>query len=280
MRIHLLPILLALTVTACGSQDYDEASKPKDVQVPAPNQSGPVDSPTNEVHLAPRTPSEGYGWRLMKWIGLPDSRVEDLKCRVQDSHNVDHFVAFGSALIAGAVLGPVIRGSGMWFFGKPIEPGEPHPFWGKFDQSVRSAGQGMLRGPLVAGTCEALLTGVPINPLGAALGPNFMSISTAITIGGLSAIASASKVDSWLESILDRGPSRTNRGKGSLYNGIAVAKRWSKRSELGKNLRYRVGPHLVIFGIGSGVGLLVYENLQGNFVRDENCRSKIGLTGN
>jgi hypothetical protein len=277
----LLAICLSVVLIACGSQDYppppNQTGVRHEEQPTAPGQPQPT---TAAPALEPNVYTPGYVWRIADWIGLPDSGVEDLKCRLQDQ-NVNHFQALGTTIGGGAILGVIIRRSGSWFFGQPYDPGPGHWFWNRLDETVKTVGQGVWRGGLTAMACDVLLAGGDYIPISGILGHEFAALSAALTLGGLSSMAATPYIEKWIGSPPQAplnppiGEALWQPPSGSWPKRVwAKVSDWTEKSEIGRGLRYRIGPRLVIVGVGIGAGFLVYDKLQDGPPVDPSCVDK------
>lgn len=288
-----LTLASAFFLSACGTQDY--ASPPADSKVPGEEKRNPApQSPlVNQHPPASEWASPGYMWGGLEWIGVSNETVSGLKCRLEDGPSVSEFKVFGAAILGGAILGIVIRSSGSWFLGKPTDPGPGHWFWNRLDETIKTVSQGGFRGALLAGGCETLLAGGNFTPLAGFLGQTFAALSGAITLGVMSSIAAApylkrlmsadsaelAKARRWRKRDSHGrfkskdpddpdDPPDENRG----WGGAAMKlNKWSKTSDLGRGIRYRVAPGLTILGLGSGAGLIIYDWLQPDDDRKEKC---------
>jgi hypothetical protein len=234
----------------------------------------------------------------LSWIGVSDESLRGLKCALADGPRVDHFKAFGTSILGGAIIGVVIRSSGSWFFGKPIQPGPGHWFWNRFDQAVKTGGQGSLRGALFAGTCETILAGGNLLPFRGLIGQDFNALSAATALGALTALAAnpyvwmmmgedptgadvpeaqtvqaADPGDGQAEGDGSDGGAPGEGGVPSELGPLASGARgrgrfteqirdWAKSGELHRGVRYRLAPGVLIVGIGASVGVVIYNGLQ------------------
>ncbi len=266
-----------LFLGACGTRDY---AKPpvEGTARPEAQKNESSDRSIRSQHLMVRPSESGYLWGGLHWVGVPDDAVKALRCQYMDRPNSNRFSAFGATIVGGAVLGVASRFSGSWFFGRPTPSEKGHWFWNRLDQTIKTGGQGLMRGALFAGVCETLLAGGNMTPFSGVLGQDFSVLASAITLGGLAAIAAAPYVQKKLgessnaETSSEGGaenPPNDDGGGGGRNNPRDLARRiashlqdWSKSSEIGKGIRYRLMPGIVIIGIGAGFGLIVYDGLQ------------------
>jgi hypothetical protein len=254
----------ALLLNGCGAQDY--ATRPPE-RPPGENKTEQAPVVAEQKPLIVRKNRPGYLFSGLKWIGVSDESVENIKCRFKDRADVNHFNSLGVSIMGGAIIGLVIRTSGSWFFGQPIEPGPGHWFWNRLDQTIKTGAQGLTRGVLFAAVCETLLAGDNFTPLTGFLGQDFSALSAALTLGGLSAIA----VSPYIRRKMGRPVSEPefalrppgNDGKFS-HRVMMTVEEWSRTSDLGRAVRYRVAPDISIVGIGGAVGLVIYGWLQGD----------------
>jgi hypothetical protein len=277
VRLSRIMFALALTLNGCGTQDYEKPPafdrRPQDAGNgnPEPARPPPPQAAYSEkVPIAPRSFKPGYMWSGLTWIGVPDSTWHGLRCALKDSPDADHFKALGASVLGGAVIGIVIRSSGSYFLGKPVDPGPAHPFWQKVDIFAKTAGQGVIRGSLFTAGCEMLLAGGGLTPLRGILGQEFSALSAGLSLGLITAIASSNYVQRAVGK--DPGPPKIRKGKGGTASRrrrspnrgwLGNIEDWSRKSEIGRGIRYRFAPGIAVVGIGAGVGLLVYDNLEG-----------------
>ena len=266
---HLSLILAtALSLNGCGTRDYAPAPLDSRVRAEEKRTTAPS-SPVNPRPLVTGAASPGYLWGGLKWIGLPDDMLANLKCRLEDGPSVNEFKVFGTTVIGGAILGMVIRGSGSWFLGKPTEPAPGHWFWNRLDETIKVVGQGSFRGALLAGGCETLLAGGNFSPLAGILGQAFAALSGAITLGGLTSLAAAPFITKLMSETGPNAPveAQDRAGIGAAGDGNGISwrdrfsqfKEWTTTSDLSRGVRYRVAPGLMIVGLGTGVGYLIYN---------------------
>jgi hypothetical protein len=257
----------ALLFNGCGAQDY-ATRPPENTDYLKKAEPGSKEA---KKPLMKRTNEQGYVWSGMSWIGVSDDSIENLKCRLKDRPDLSHFDSLGASILGGAIIGLVIRTSGSWFFGQPIEPGPGHWFWNRLDQTVKIGGQGLSRGALFAAVCETLLAGDNFTPLTGFLGQDFSALSAAIALGGLASIAASPYVDRKMGAPVSEPEFALQSPDSEMKFSrrvISTVENWSRSSDLGRRVRYRIVPGVTILGIGGAVGLVMYGWLQGN-PRDE-----------
>jgi hypothetical protein len=94
-------------------------------------------------------------------------------------------------------------------------------------------------------------------PFDGLLGESFRSLSAALVLGGMSAAAAAPLVNKFAASDWTK-ISETFKGQ-KLADGVQKIQKWTTTSELGKGLRFQLGPGLVVAGIGAGVGVVMHH---------------------
>lgn len=270
MKFLVLSRLLIVTVfllNACGSDDYgpDHSEQGKTAQG-KPEQKVPPPATGQMSMIEQREARTGFIWQGLGWLGLNDGMVSDFKSRLADDKQTNPFCTFGASVLGGAVLGLVVRASGSWFFGGPVEPKPGHWFWNSLNKTVQSGGRGILRGGLFGGGCYLLLTGLSPLPFSGLLGQSFRALSSSIVLGGMSLGAASPFIrrmigKDWTdtESPIGKALSRTKWTR----QGAEKFQHWSESTEIGEGIRYRVIPGLVILGIGAGIGMLIYESCSG-----------------
>lgn len=282
MTRRILSILLCCSLVSCGTQDYDTAETPNIASSPAttrtssttdPRQtSATATAPTYEKPLLKTPYHPGYLWMGLRWVGVSDDAVTRLKCTLRDSQNVNHFSAFGSTLLWGGILGIVIHASGGWLFGRPADAPSGHWFWNNFDHSVKTGFQGFARGAIFAGACDTLLAGGNLTPFAGVLGHEHAAASAAISLATMSSMAASPFVQKWLRetqaraatgNASDRPSGNLDVGRRDFKAAISNIRDWTRSSEIGRAIRYKVAPGVLIIGIGAGVGVIVHDWLQG-----------------
>lgn len=251
-----------LILNACGGHDdYAKApeSGPQNKTLEAPRRNGSDGRVGPSVAPQAGGIREGQLWRGLRWFHVPPESLLDLRCRLADGTGVNRYEAFGTAILGGAVLGLVVHASDSWFFGQPVEPGPGHWFWKRLSQVIKTSSQGVVRGALFGGACAELLSGWNLFPINGLLGPDYSVLSAAATLGGLSSLAAAPH----MRRLLGPDEVRADTTEGiqpELSPGRL--RRWLRYVDIRPGLRYRLFPGLMVVGVGSGVGLLVYNSLQ------------------
>ncbi len=212
------------------------------------------------------TPEEGQLWRGIDWlrdnfdwVEIPDESLDSLKEGLQDQlPSRINFDALGMAVIGGAVLGVVIRGSGSWFFGGPVEPHEYHPLLKKAHKAISATVQGSVRGGGFAGGCYLLLTG--LDPFYSGLyGQAYGALAAATVTGGMASGAALNIIQKIVNMDFSQPPKIR---RGHLGRGLDKLEKWTTGTKIGKGVRYKVVPGLVMVGVGAGVGVWVFHEIQ------------------
>lgn len=251
-----IKILLAaiLALTACGTRDYETTEPPK----PSPGEEialPPPEPSQRRILLTAQKPSPGYLWGGLRWIGVPDHQLSEVMSNLADDDNTNTFAAFGVTVVGGAILGFIIRVSNSWFFGGPIESKAGHWFWNRVDRSVKTASQGIVRGAAFGAGCHLLLTGLHPIPFDGLLGEDYRALSSSLVIGGLSSITFGHMITRLAEKnwISPQSP--------LYYSKWGQLQEWTQTTEIGRNLRYRFLPGLIILGLGTGIGMIVFDHV-------------------
>ncbi|PIT99300.1 MAG: hypothetical protein COT74_09860 [Bdellovibrionales bacterium CG10_big_fil_rev_8_21_14_0_10_45_34] len=282
-------VILVISVR-CGTQDYGEPVPHEDKASPAPpaiEQPLPPTVPatpaadTNSrgsakeenlavmnVESAPRRgvfapvdyDKEGYFWKSLSWVGIPDGSIHGFKSSFIDGPDTNEFEALGMSIIGGAVLGLVIRGSGSWLFGRPIETKSGHRFWQTLEKASKATAQGAVRGGLAAGACFLFLSGT--GPYNGVLGGDFTAASAALSLAGVASIATGAALSQMSQrhwdyikaQVKSRFPEHSLVGR----NGNRIAE-WTRHSEIGDTVIHKIAPGIFIAAIGAGVGVIVYQ---------------------
>ncbi|MBX3023015.1 MAG: hypothetical protein KF799_15170 [Bdellovibrionales bacterium] len=258
---------MVLLLSACGANDYG----PPREQEGSPPVVTDNRSPENRQRPVLRAEaSTGHLWSGLSWVRVSDETIRGWRCSLKDTDDVSDFQGFGASVLGGAVIGVVIRASGSNFLGQPIEPGPGHWFWNRLDQSIKTAGRGIVRGALLAGVCETALAGGNLTPFSGILGQDFVALSTGLTLGGLSMLAASPLIDKRLR---EKEPVEEVVTDGAPPQVLATLRTWAHTSDAGRGLRYKLLPKITVVGAGSGIGYLVYHWIQGE---DENGAAKDG----
>ncbi|MCB0355484.1 MAG: hypothetical protein KDD40_00665, partial [Bdellovibrionales bacterium] len=175
------------------------------------------------------------------------------------------FTALGTAAIGGAVIGVIMRSTGSWFFGKPVDSPVGHWFWRTIDKVIKNNKAGVVRGGTFASAFYLTLAGMPSLSFKGLLGMQFSSFSCSVALGGMTVLATGNIIkninrEDWRhpKSRLGRWLNHTDTGK----NAMAKMQEWTSETQLGRFVRYNVSPGLFILGLGSGIGLIVYDYLE------------------
>ncbi len=263
-------------VAGCGTRDYGAPQEPKtlekEVRDALEEQMGAQEREGVQPQMAPLPfgqrveESEGYLWRGLDWGGVSEERVTQIQDWLSDHEETrNNFDALGLTILGGAALGVVMKVSGSWFFGGPVEGHESHWFWRKLDEAAKGTTQGLVRGSLFAGGCYLLLTGIDPLPYTGLLGQQYTALSSALVLGGMSAGAASVFTKKFLRRNLNDPNAHLSLSLPSnnvVGKGMHAIQQWTTSSVLGRGLRYQVVPGLVIVGVGSGVGVLVFDFLQ------------------
>lgn len=275
----MLYTLMCCLVFACGTRDYDTTTtsnedKPEQatkkvkqvnqLQKTIVNKNISLHKKTKENE---NTIEQGYIWDMMSWVGVSNDNISEFKSELVDHEGTNTFNTFGTTLLGGAILGLVIRSSDSWFFGGPIPTKEGHWFWRKLNKTSKLTTQGLVRGGMFASGCHLALTG--LNPISydGLLGEGFTAMSASIILGGMSSLALSPYMNKimkkdWKLNNLSGNPISQNPG--FIRTTATNIVEWSKSSQLGKGIRYKLIPGISILGLGSGVGLIIYNYLQNN----------------
>lgn len=236
-----LKFTLCLALASCGTRDYGSNNEP----APPPRTPPPIQSEHPRTY---RVEESGYVWRGLRWVGLQDEKVGALQEALDDDSKTDAFCAFGTTVMGGAALGLVIRFAGNWLFGQSVSVASKSPVWRRIEEMGKTTSQGTLRGAMTAAGCYLLLTGLSPVPYPGLLGMEFKGLASSLVLGGLAGIA----FSPYARSIV-----RKNR---PLWRKM---KKWTGSADLNNYARYHVAPGLMILGVGSGVGLLVFSGCRG-----------------
>lgn len=263
--ISFLLFAAQIMVSACGTRDY-ETPAPRETVRPPVTQQFPGADPQFEKRVigASEDHESGYLWRLLNWTGVADQELPTFKSQLADTAQSGSFDAFGTTVIGGAVMGVIVRASRSWFFGQPIQSDIGHWFWRGVYRTANGTAQGASRGALFSFTCYLLLVGADPLPYEGLLGDDFKALSSALVLGGMSSIVGATMADSivrgdWASTDTRWGRfiNRSSRARHFFSN----LQEWTTTTSIGRGLRYKVAPGIIILGIGTGVGLVVYDSL-------------------
>lgn len=264
---RVINLVLCFAISACGTRNYEERpvtdSRIRPIlqgRTPILPQQGQIPRPVEEpVHV-------GYLWRGLSWMGVNDADLNSFKDGIRDGPGANSFQTLGSVITGSAVLGLVIRASGSWFLGRPVDVQSGHWFWQTAERAARGSGRGIVRGALLGGACYGLLVGVNPIPFDGLLGSEFDAFSAATALAAMSALS----VGPYAQKIVEPGWGNPEKPFGRWLNQFPPAKAgadfihdWTQGSPLGRGMRYKVAPGLIIVGIATGVGLLVYNSLDG-----------------
>lgn len=296
MRTHLTLILCASMLVSCGTQDY--AKRPEEPGTPKARTVTPQSTPlpVRPPLLSSGQHNKGHLWGAMRWFGLSNQTVENLRCSYGDRGGVHDFNAFGASFVGGAVIGVVVRYSGSLFFGSPANDGHGHgpdggsavggavgslharSFWNRiYRASDHVIGAGLSAGAFVGG-CQALLAGTKFPPWDGLLGNDYSAFSSAVAV----ALATGVAVSPWVYKAFGEAPPRIPKpssfisqpppsdGDGvtpkptmtqRLANMPARIKNWSEESGFSNGFWYRLMPGVVVLGVSNSVGMIVYDRL-------------------
>lgn len=272
--------LIFSLLAGCGTRDYEKP--PPDFGPPTPpRQNETRADPYAQPRLTTEPPAAGYAWRGLKWVGIPSNMINDVKCAIADSPQSSRTAAFGTALISGAVIGVVGKFNDAWLF---VTKDDPHPpgdwFWNNLDVTIKKFFGGATRGAIYLAACETMMAGGNLTWFSGVLGQNYSAASTAAAIGIFSAIAGAPLVQKRFGSppgppiILPSHESPPSYNGFADYSGKVFThlRDWSRNSDIGRGIRYKFVPGVLILGIGGGLGYLVYDRLAGEGPPDPACR--------
>jgi len=268
--ILFLKFFSVLALMSCGTQDYGPYEDNTGVQ---PEVGEKINAFNDQRIIEAQREAQGedqagYIWQGLKWVGVPDEMVSDFQTHLADEvKTLNHFEAFGTAVLGGAVLGLVIRASDSWFFGAPVDSKAGHWFWKRMDRAVKGTTQGLGRGGLFAGGCYLLLSGVNSLRYDGLLGGDFSALSSAAVLGGMGAGASLNFINKMANKDWSLPKSKLGQyiySQKYVGKGLGKFQEWSTTTEIGKGIRYKLIPGVTVLGIGSGIGLIVY-----NFIQDE-----------
>lgn len=208
---------------------------------------------------------QGYLWDGMEWIGVSDEHIDYLQESLIDNEHTSDYSTMGTALIGGAILGIIIRSSGSWILGKPIEYPPKHPFWQKLEKVIKTTTKGGVRGGALAGAIHLALSGLPALSYKGLLGLQYGILSCSVALGSLSAIASGTVFNNinkgdWSQPNSFIGKwihNNSKHGKNTMDN----LQKWTTETEIGQFARYKIAPGVFVIGISTGVGLIVYNSL-------------------
>lgn len=280
MKIIISTILLVV-LGGCGTRDYEKP--PPDGGPPMPaRQNEPRADKNAQPRLITEPPQPGYLWRGMKWAGVHQDKLDSVKCSISDSLSSNRPAALGTALISGAVIGVIGKFNGAWLFVTKDEPNPPgNWFWNNLDVTIKKFAGGAARGAIYVGGCETLLAGGNLTWFSGLLGQNYSAASTAAAIAVFSAVAAAPSVKKHFGTAPLRPIRLPTQDPPPPYNGpldyagniLTHLRVWSVDSDLGRGLRYRFVPGVIIVGIGGGIGYLVYDHLAGDGPADPACKN-------
>ncbi|RME14066.1 MAG: hypothetical protein D6797_09720 [Bdellovibrio sp.] len=264
---HLSFILIfTFVLSSCGTREYKERPKtPPPFSLSPQIEEQPFITNTDDIPNETHQNNEGYLWKGLNWIGVSEENLSFLESRLQDNIHSNDFKTLGSVLVGGAILGILIRINGSWFFGGPIETKSYHGFWRTLEKTKTAVGQGMVRGSLFAGSCYYLLKGVDSISFDGILGPSFKSLSSSIILGGMAALSTSTLI----RSIIDADWTDNSHVIGKIIDHSKMVKTtvqrfqdWTNKTTIGQKVRYKIAPNLFLVGLGSGVGIVVYDFLQ------------------
>lgn len=273
--LRLLFVFSILLLSCEGTRDYPQPTANGQAGTlseppPPPPSSSPIDnnqpikngkgnSEEQEPILMEHEYPVGYLWEGMNWLGIPENNLVDFMNFLADSPDINAFTALGSSFFGGAALGLLVRSSGSWFFGGPIKSEASHWFWKRLNISFNTISQGLLRGGIFAGACHIALTGIYPIPYQGLLGQEFHALSSAVILGTLSSIAA----DPYIRKLVNHDWSK-GKVPAFLRHGVDKIHQWTHQNTIGLAIRHRIGPRVLVIGIGFGVGLVIYNNLQGD----------------
>lgn len=259
--LKITSILVLLSVfTACGTREYE---MPEEEESPAEEQIQVTQSPW--LIDQDEGSEAGYLWDGLNWVGVSDDFITYLQTSLTDNMRTNTFSSFGTTVMGGAVLGLIVKASGSWFLGGPVNSQSSHWFWQQTNKALSSWGQSVVRGGLFSGACYLVLSGARPLPYDGILGHDFTALSSAISLGVMASIASSPIIFHLVRQ--DWSNPNSLLGKvASHYGRVGQAtlkiQRWSNSTNIARGIRYQLAPGIVILGIGSGLGIIIYEVLQ------------------
>lgn len=288
-------VLFFSIILGCGTRDYgtekDKADTKNDLEViigkskakdllsekklqKRINETQGISTFGAESPDAGSSSKEGYIWEGMRFISIPEDKIASLQERLQNEKDLNNACMVGTVLASGVVLAFVIRIGGSIFFGAHPEynPGT-HWFWQGLGKTKHLITDTSFRGAAFATGCHLALVGVGAIGYKGLMGPEYSALSASVLAGSMVAWSSSPYLNYFSKSDWGQPTGRIGKWlqtKGNIGQWAGKAQTWTSGSVLGRGLRYEIIPGLILLGIASGVGVVVYDGLQEYCSGEEN----------